>query len=98
MTKAFLPHSDGTGHSVVIGLDASGTKVAPLPPSESIRVAWVNGPGFIQLGGSSATAADPAQSLHLPTEAGVEVYRRGPDHSHIAWEGLDIHVTMGDGL
>lgn len=98
MAQPFLPHSDGNGHAVVIGEKAAVTKVAALGTGSAIRLTWTGGPGRIQLGGPTASAADAAHSINLPTEAGIEVFRLGPDHSHIAWDAVDITATMGDGL
>lgn len=98
MSQPFLPHSDGGGHAVVIGAKAASTKVAPLGSGAAIRLTWTGGPGWVQLGGPASDASNHDQSLYLPTEAGIEVLRRGPDHSHIAWDAVDITATMGDGL
>lgn len=98
MSQPFLPHSDGTGHAVVIGAKSASTKVAPLGSGAVVLVAWSNGPGYVQLGGSGADATAHDQSIYFPVEAGMITLRRGPDHSHIAWDGIDLHAVMGDGL
>lgn len=98
MAQPFLPHSDGNGHAVVIGAKAAVTKVAALGTGAVVLVAWSNGPGYIQLGGETADATVHNQSIYLPVEAGMVTLRCGPDHSHIAWDGIDLHAVMGDGL
>jgi len=98
MSQPFLPHSDGNGHAVVIGAKAAPTKVAALGSGSTVLIAWSNGPGYIQLGGSGADATAHDQSIYLPVDAGMITLRRGPDHSHIAWDGIDLHAVVGDGL
>lgn len=99
MSQPFLPHRDGDGHMVIVGAKAAETKRSQIPPgANAILVAWENGPGYLQLGGSTADATVHNQSIRLPVAAGMMTLRLGPDSTHVAWDGIDLHAVLGDGL